>query len=156
MKVFISHQQQDGNVAKFVYDQFRQYGIEAYLDAFDNQLSSDSKALTEHLKGIMRKSTDILVVMSYNTAESWWVPFEIGMAANQDLPTVTYLQDNVSLPEYLDYWPCLRSINDIPKYIKAHGQVLQESILSRESINFSQNYGYENIQMFYNRLKAML
>ena len=156
MKVFISHQQQDGTVAKFVYDQFHQYGIEAYLDAFDNQLSSDSKALTEHLKDIMRKSTDILVVMSYNTVKSWWVPFEIGMAANQDLPTVTYLQDNTELPEYLDYWPCLKSIYDIPKYIQAHRQVVQNSLQSQESTNFSRNYVYENTQKFYNRLKEML
>jgi len=156
MKVFISHQQQDGNVAQIVYNELSQFGIQSYLDKFDNNLSSDSKALTEHLKDIMRKSTDILVVMSYNTAKSWWVPFEIGMAANQDLPTVTYLQDNTKLPEYLDYWPCLKSIDDIPKYIQAHRQVLQESIQSRESINFSRNYDYKNTQMFYNRLKAML
>ena len=156
MKVFISHQQQDSHIAQMVYNELSDYNINAYLDEFDRNLSSDSKALTEHLKEIMRKSTDILVVMSYNTAKSWWVPFEIGMAANQDLPTVTYLQDNTKLPEYLDYWPCLKSINDIPKYIQAHRQVLQESIQSRESINFSRNYDYENTQMFYNRLKAML
>lgn len=103
MKVFISHQQNDSEIATQIYNKLRLHNVEAYLDVFDNALVSNSQALTEHLKSIVRKSSDILVVMSDRTKSSWWVPFEIGIAANQDLPTVTYLQDYVTLPEYLDY-----------------------------------------------------
>lgn len=82
MKVFISHQSKDAEIASDIYRELKHYGIKAYLDTFGNSLAYDSKALTEHLKNIVRESSDILVVMSENTASSWWVPFEIGMAAN--------------------------------------------------------------------------
>lgn len=103
MKVFISHQKNDSKLASDIHFQLRLQNVDAYLDVFDDNLVSDSQALTEHLKNIVRDSSDILVVMSDNTKASWWGPFEIGIAANQDLPIVTFLHDYVSLPGYLDY-----------------------------------------------------
>ena len=130
--------------------------VDAYLDVFDNALVSDSKLLTEHLKDLVRNSSDILVVMSESTRTSWWVPFEIGIAANQDLPTVTYLQDYVSLPEYLDYWPRLKSMNDIPKYVKARNERMQEVRKNLDSSVEMFSKRITSTEQFYSRLKAAL
>lgn len=132
------------------------YSVDAYLDVFDNALVSDSKLLTEHLKDLVRNSSDILVVMSESTRTSWWVPFEIGIAANQDLPTVTYLQDYVSLPEYLDYWPRLKSMNDIPKYVKARNERMQEVRKNLDSSVEMFSKRITSTEQFYSRLKAAL
>lgn len=122
----------------------------------NNALVSDSKLLTEHLKDLVRNSSDILVVMSESTRTSWWVPFEIGIAANQDLPTVTYLQDYVSLPEYLDYWPRLKSMNDIPKYVKARNERMQEVRKNLDSSVEMFSKRITSTEQFYSRLKAAL
>lgn len=156
MKVFISHQKKDSEIASQIYSRLRMYNIDAYLDTFDESLTANSKALTEHLKEIVRRSSDILVVMSENTKSSWWVPFEIGIAANQDLPTVTYLQNNVTLPEYLDYWPRLKSIEDIAKYVKIRNERLEETRKSLDSSIEMFSMRETSTNDFYKRLKAVL
>jgi len=158
MKVFISHQQRDSMLARTIYDELKNWDIDAYLDILDNFHNMDGKYLTKHLKKILNQSTDILVVMTKNTSKSWWVPFEIGMAAQKDLRTVTYLQAGVDLPEYLDYWPRLKKIDDIKKYIEAHNYRLNEERIIKsigmESSNFSNNrYTTED---FYDTLKGYL
>lgn len=159
MKVFISHQQSDSTLAKTICDELKKRDVDAYLDILDDLHNiTDSEHLTEHLKRILSQSTDILVVMTENTYKSWWVPFEIGMAAQKDLRTVTYLQADVALPEYLDYWPQLKKIDDIQKYIKAHYSRLKEEKIRKsmdmQSYNFS-NYEYTT-EDFYNTLKGYL
>lgn len=156
MKVFISHHKNDSELASKIHFQLRLQNVDAYLDVFDNTLVSDSKLLTEHLKDLVRNSSDILVVMSESTRMSWWVPFEIGIAANQDLPTVTYLQNYVSLPEYLDYWPRLKSMEDIPKYVKARNERMQEVRKSLDSSVEMFSRRLSSTEQFYNRLKAVL
>lgn len=157
MKVFISHQKNDSKLASDIHFQLRLQNVEAYLDVFDDTLVSDSQALTEHLKNIVRDSSDILVVMSASTKASWWVPFEIGIAANQDLPTVTFLQDSVSLPGYLDYWPRLKNLSDISKYVSARKNRMQEEVrknLDSSVEMFSRRSS--STELFYKDLKAIL
>lgn len=156
MKVFISHQKKDSEIASQIYSRLRMYNIEAYLDTFDDSFTTNSKALTEHLKEIVRCSSDILVVMSENTKTSWWVPFEIGIAANQNLPTVTYLQNYVTLPEYLDYWPRLKSLDDITKYVKIRNESLEETRKSLDSSVEMFSMHETRTDNFYRRLKAVL
>ena len=110
MNVFISHQQKDSVLAKIIYNELRRKNVDAYLDVLDNLHEKNGEYLTNHLKEIMASSSDILVVMTENTKDSWWVPFEIGMAAERNLRTVTFLNSYLMLPEYLDYWPRLSSM----------------------------------------------
>ena len=56
----------------------------------------DGEELTKHIRKRLL-CTDILVIMSNNTKESWWVPFEIGMADQKDFPIISYLINDVEL-----------------------------------------------------------
>ena len=96
--------------------------------------------------------------MSGSTKSSWWVPFEIGIAANQDLPTVTYLQDYITLPEYLDYWPRLKNLSDISKYVAARKNRLQEQNVRKNLDSSVEMFSYKpsTTEEFYKNLKAML
>lgn len=158
MKVFISHQQRDSILAKKIYGELKDKNVEAYLDVLDNLHENDSEYLTNHLKKIMSSSSDILVIMTKNTKDSWWVPFEIGMAAEKDLRTVTYLHSLIDLPEYLDYWPRLSSIDDLNEYIEAHNKRLREErIWSSRGID---SYNFDSAKYttkdFYDDLKNRL
>lgn len=64
--------------------------------------------------------------MSNITKFSQWVPFEVGMAAQKDMPTATFLKEDVSLPDYLQYWPRLKKSTDIREYVSARNDVERE------------------------------
>ncbi|OPJ57363.1 TIR domain-containing protein [Clostridium chromiireducens] len=157
MTIFISHKQEDSNSATIVCTELKRLGVSAYLDLLDGDLMLDGEKLTSHIKNRLNSCTDLLVVMSKETQKSWWVPFEIGMASQLDFPIVSYLIDQVSLPEYLSYWPALKKINDLSKYIQAKTNVLNENTIYKKSYNF-EKYATKRSQTdaFYKQLKNML
>lgn len=116
-QIFISYYHGDYVLASQINAELERLGIQTHLEKLtSNKLSSE--ILTDRLKTCIRDSSDLLVVMSESTKNSWWVPFEIGMAADEDLPTATYLVQSAYLPEYLDYWPRLKSIYDLLIYVQ--------------------------------------
>lgn len=155
MKVFISHKQEDSSLALFVQSVFTQYDIDTYLDVLDSTITGDGKTLTDHIKRNLNSCSDLVVVMSEQTKASWWVPFEIGMSAQLDMPTATFLRTNISLPDYLSYWPRLRSIDDIKKYVLVRDRI-------HKNIRYDQKYFWQENQKeyetkaFYDALKREL
>ena len=97
----------------------------------------------------------IIVVIAEKTKSSWWVPFEIGMSAQIDMPTASFSTTEVVLPSYLSYWPRLKSVGDIPKYITVRKR-------TRETITEQyHNYSLETkksmeTRIFYENLKKEL
>ena len=94
--------------------------------------------------------------MSENTKASWWVPFEIGMAAQKDLPTVSYLQSGVELPDYLSYWPRLKNDSDIIKYINTRARVKRQIMAERLDQSTIYASRLSETQRFYDELKRQL
>jgi hypothetical protein len=114
----------------------------------------EGEKLTNHIKERLNSCTDLLAVMPDKTIESWWVPFEIGMAPQRDFPIVSYLINNVKSPDYLSYWPTLRKTADLWKYVKAKETTLQESAILKKSINYSANRS--ETDAFYENLRSIL
>lgn len=154
MKVFISHKREDGPAAERVCNTLKASGVKAYLDLLEGPLALAGEALTNHIKRQLNDCTDLLVVISENTRFSWWVPFEIGMASQKDFPIVNYLKAGVDLPDYLTYWPRLRSDADLVKYVRAN-RVVKEEALLRESRGLSVAREWETGR-FYEQLRASL
>ena len=117
MKVFISHKNEDSALAAALQSAFARNGVASYLDILDSSITMGGKELTDHIKKSLNSCTDIIVVMSNATKLSWWVPFEIGMSAQVDMPTVSFLKSDVVLPSYLSYWPRLKTVSDVDKYV---------------------------------------
>lgn len=117
MKVFISHKNTDFLQALLLRKAFERNNVASYLDVLDSSINGGGKQLTDHIKENLNTCTDIIVVMSEVTKDSWWVPFEIGMSAQVDMPTASYLSADVILPSYLSYWPRLRTTSDVDKYV---------------------------------------
>lgn len=155
MKVFISHKNQDATLALTIHKAFLKNGVESYLDLLDSSITGSGKELTEHIKQSLNSCSDIIVVISDATSSSWWVPFEIGMSAQVDMPTASYLKSEVVLPSYLGYWPRLKTINDIDKYV---------AVRKRTERAFNERYGpylFANrraieTKAFYDALKSEL
>ena len=126
MKIFISHKQEDSDTANRLAGELRLLGIPYYLDILDSTVTTSGRALTEHIKRNLNDCTDIIVIMSEATRLSQWVPFEVGMSAQNDMPTATFLKSSVSLPEFLEYWPRLKYTSDIATYVSARRDVQNE------------------------------
>lgn len=154
IKVFISHKKEDSYVAGKIADELKALNIPYYLDTLDVNVTKSGKELTDHIKRNLNDCTDIIVVMSEATKHSQWVPFEVGMSAQNDMPTATFLQEMVALPEFLTYWPRLKQPSDIRKYITVRNEIKQE---------YSTKYFYEaaekrrsQTERFYDVLKQRL
>ena len=155
MKIFISHKREDGSLAKEVSDELTRKSIPYYLDILDSTIVNDGKALTEHIKKELSGCTDNLVVMTAKTLSSQWVPFEVGMSAQIDMSTVTYLRENVNLPMFLQYWPCLRKASDIGVYIDSRVSAAR-TMQARYGQNIFSARNKNEIELFYSDLKTRL
>ena len=132
MKIFISHKKEDEYTAFGIQQVLENMGIEAYLDILDDTISDNGEKLTKHIRKKLRECSDVIVVLSDNTKRSWWVPFEIGMATEKDMPIANYLTSYEKLPEYLEYWPRLKNQQDVKKYVEVRNKVARQVVLEKQ------------------------
>ena len=156
MKFFISHKQQDALIAERIALWLKTAGVEYYLDLLDPSISGNGEELTKHLKDALKKCTDIIVVISEKTRYSWWVPFEVGMAARTDMPTVTFLQEEVDLPGFLEYWPRLKKLDDLDAYLRVRRKTHEQMIQLYGSYAVASSYQAMETRIFYANLKKEL
>lgn len=155
MKIFISHKQEDALAANQIASELRAIHVDYYLDLPDPSVTQSGRELTNHIRNNLNNCTDIIVVMSEITRYSQWVPFEVGMAAQIDMPTATFLKDYVSLPDFLQYWPRLKKPADIQKYVSVRNDIDQEYRAYR-SIYETATYQKRKTERFYDVLKQRL
>lgn len=159
IKIFISHKKEDETTALNVQRTLSDEGVNAYLDLLDNTIANDGERLTKHIREKLHECTDVIVILSKLTKESWWVPFEIGMATEKDMPIANYIINYELLPEYLEYWPQLKNQQDVRKYVTVRKKIADQIILEK-----SLNGGYyqkanseiSETQKFYAELKKIL
>lgn len=119
IKVFISHQQADSVRAAYVSSRLRNHHqIDTYLDVIDPAIAKSGEALVDYVHRKLGECTQLLAVVSAATKSSWWVPWEIGVATEKDLPLATYGGDT-PLPEYLHKWPVLKTDAHLDAYAQA-------------------------------------
>ena len=155
MKVFISHKNTDSTQALMLEVAFAKNGVSSYLDVLDDSINGGGKELTDHIKDNLNRCTDIIVVMSEATKESWWVPFEIGMSAQVDMPTASFLKADVILPSYLSYWPRLKTTTDVDKYVAVRKRTMYTVNEQYSHYSFSERKRIET-RAFYEALKREL
>lgn len=155
MKIFISHKQEDALAANQIASELRAIHVDYYLDLLDPSVTQSGRELTNHIRNNLNNCTDIIVVMSEITRYSQWVPFEVGMAAQIDMPTATFLKNYVSLPDFLQYWPRLKKPADIQKYVSVRNDIDQEYRAYR-SIYETATYQKRKTERFYDVLKQRL
>lgn len=116
--VFISHKSEDKVTAIKIKNRLSELGVNSFLDVVDLEHDLEPEELTNRLKLKMEESSDLLAVVSDVTEKSWWVPFEIGMAAHVNLPMVSFLKEGLvkKLPGYLRIWPSLSGIETLKAY----------------------------------------
>lgn len=155
MKIFISHKQQDAYIANQIANELYLLNVDYYLDLLDSSIEQGGKELTDHIKKNLNDCTDLIVIMSQMTKLSQWVPFEIGMAAQKDMPTATFLHAEVTLPDFLEYWPRLKTPQDIRKYVEVKKKMNPQIVLEKGFSRYVNNSAFDT-QRFYAELRKSL
>lgn len=155
MKIFISHKKEDEYTATRIANELRLLGVGFYLDVMDNNITGSGKELTDHIRENLNNCTDIIVIMSSQTRYSQWVPFEVGMSAQLNMPTATFLEGNVYLPEFLEFWPRLKYPSDIRKYVAVRRRYNFQRRSHFDSFEFA-SQRESNLATFYSALKREL
>ena len=123
--IFVSHQHNDVQSAKYAAEVLQTAGVSAYVDHYDPQVTTDGPHLESYLRDVIRGTKALLVIATVDTKESWWVGFEIGAAREADklLSSRIDRDKTVRLPSYLEIWPVSTSDNllkewgkDVQKY----------------------------------------
>ncbi len=122
IRVFVSHKQEDSAAASRVAVALRSRDVDVYVDVLDQQLRKSADDLTGYLRLQLDACTHLMVILSNQTRESWWVPFEIGLATEKDYPIATFAVEAASLPEYLKKWPYLKDGQDLATYARVATQ----------------------------------
>lgn len=162
MKVFISHKREDAEKARQIALRLKNYhSIDSYLDVIDPLIGThDGPELADHVQKQMDSCDSLLAVVSNSTAQSQWVPWEIGIATEKGFPLATYANTFLPLPEFLQKWPYLRSDAELDKYAKAVNQMIGRSrttILAKNRTMDSVNESLRpTTRDFYRNLKADL
>src|SRR5947209_315445 len=107
--IFLSHISIDKPAIEAIAKYIAACGdIDVYLDVNDEDLQraakgGDAAAVTEFIERGISNSTHIMCLVSGNTVQSWWVPYELGFAKKSGKPLATLkLKDAVNLPAYLE------------------------------------------------------
>ena len=128
MKVFICHQKKDRAEAIQIVKYLKSLLIDVYFDEFDNELqnserNNDPKGIVSAIKKGINTSTHMICIISPNSLNSKWVPFEVGYGYDITDLTVLTLKgiNNTDLPDYIKTKPIIRDIYDINMFVKKHG-----------------------------------
>jgi hypothetical protein len=123
--IFISHQSRDKAICREIANYLMSIGFNVYFDEYDidlkiaNQTANPKAVTAAILKGI-KKSTHMLCVVSPNTLDSKWVPFEVGFGYDKTDLGVLLLKGikKEQLPEYIKAAPLiLADLWDLNKFI---------------------------------------
>jgi len=165
-KVFISHKSEDESSALWLNAKLAHSGIEAYVDKLDPVLNSPRGEgdLGEYFRWQLQRCTHLVAVISESTRQSWWVPFEIGIATEREYPLATLADQGdlyrrypgsysrrYEVPEYLRKWPYLETELHVDNYILA---LKHTPMVTRFTENVAGRHTYT--MDFYSNLRRLL
>ncbi len=118
--VFISHKREDTKACEKIADYLLGAGVDVYFDEYDDTLSAiaaagDENLLTGRITNGINMSTHMLCVVSPQTVDSYWVPFEVGYGYEEiDLGILTLkgIRD-ADLPDYMKVTEVVRGTKSL-------------------------------------------
>lgn len=130
--VFVSHKKDDEKLALSVAHCIKVYGLTPWIDVLDDSIQGDGPELDAKIQDIIANSFSLMAVVTEVTHESWWVPFEIGIAFDQERSLASYIETfEGQLPTFLDKHPKVRKhspdLHNWCRVIKAFKTKLQGS-----------------------------
>ena len=118
--IFISHQKRDSDIARKIADYFITSGIDVYFDEYDEKIDRNNpQSVVNAIKRGIQNSTHMLCLLSQNSIESKWIPWEVGYGYDRTTViglTLKEISKSV-LPEYLQIVSILRGTQSLNNFI---------------------------------------
>lgn len=152
INILVSHKGTEKDVAEWVACQVRSNGLETHLESMDRALSMDGPELTRYLLNRMEECQHLIAVLSNETSEAWWVPWEIGAGSEKGLCMASFSQDDMYIPGFLEKWPVLKSASDIDLYCDYSKKEDRKYITALERIQ----HAHRSASNFHKDLKMAL
>jgi hypothetical protein len=159
VKVFVSHKREDSHQAVALGERLRLNGLDFYLDVVDSVEVKDGPEMSDYIRVQMSECTQIIAIISPATQNSWWVPWEIGVATEKNFPIASYASQNISNPPtYLTKWPRLRTASDIDLYARESKALESKRRIARltESLDTVMKREPNEVAEFHRSLKKSL
>ncbi|WP_432694333.1 toll/interleukin-1 receptor domain-containing protein [Priestia aryabhattai] len=105
--IFLSHITSNKEAVIKIGEYITNAGFYIYLDIYDTDLqrgveNRDDHAITECIEKGINNSTDMLCIVSEETKNSWWVPYEIGYGKKcENSISTLLLKDVTHIPSFL-------------------------------------------------------
>ena len=90
-------------------------GLTAWVDVVDMAGVEDDTRMVRRIEDAISRASSLIAVVTEATNESWWVPFEIGLAYGMEKQLASYCEDAclIDLPSYLWSWPVIKNHSDL-------------------------------------------
>lgn len=121
--VFVSHSSADKAAARKLADWLMEQGVNVYFDEHDQVLraaaaSGEDKAIVQCIHDGLDKSTHAICVISKNTTNSQWVPYEMGYSASRNHPlALVQLAEVKELPSFYKVASVIKDLADLIQYV---------------------------------------
>ena len=111
--VFVSHKSDDIGPALNLARVIQREGLSSWVDVLDPNVAGDGPMLDDYIERVLSRTFSLLVLVTDVTHESWWVPFEIGLAFELRRYLSSFAKQNVQLPSFLEKHPRLAADQDL-------------------------------------------
>ena len=115
--VFVSHKSNDAAKAVQIAERISSHGLSAWVDVADPSGVRDGPDLADYIRQVLGSSRSLLALVTSATKESWWVPFEIGIAFQQEKLLASY-GSRASLPSFLQKWPNVQNDSELDRWCR--------------------------------------
>jgi hypothetical protein len=117
--IFLSHSSKDRDLIKPAIAFLRSYGVIVYVDWMDEGMPDVISGETaKRIKGKIREQKKFMVLVTENSKDSRWVPWELGFAdpvKGMEHIAILPVSDNGSFAqnEYMKIYPKIQLVNGI-------------------------------------------
>lgn len=140
---FISYQGDDIQEAQSIYETLTEFGFRCYFDKKDRTLSPRGKPqdIVNSIRDGLIKSKKAICIITKNTRESWWVPYEIGHVQAADKDIIALRMKSISeddLPDYLyiDGVRIVQNKDELEEFINNNKMILEAGNEMRKSMRY--------------------
>lgn len=155
MTVFISYRHSDREEAAQINTKLRYAGINTYMDVLDPE-SQTTENITAVITKNIARATHLIAVISKQTAQSWWVPFEIGEATISATRIASFRTGYSELPDFLKIWPQMDRVHHIDMFIEEYKREQRLATNNRQMFGSAGSDSEKSAGEFHNKLKGRI
>lgn len=114
--VFVSYKSNDYVNSIRIARRIQRSGLSAWVDRLDPTIMEDGPLLDHYIESVLSRSLSLLALVTDLTHESWWVPFEIGIAFELRRYLSSFADRSIELPSFLEKHPRLANDSDVDRW----------------------------------------